>query len=153
MLSRPLMYLMASLFLGIIGWLGMGISASAVTSPMPSGLFADSCTGSKCIACNELQQLNNSSQECNKANSSVSSVIYNGVNVLSFVVGVIAIIMIILSGFRFIVSGGDSNGVSNAKRNLIYALVGLAVAASADALVRFMVHTSFTGVIGYFNLW
>lgn len=75
----------------------------------------------------------------NKSGSvSVGSIITTTINVLSLIIGVIAVIMIIVGGIRYVVSAGDSNAVSGAKNTIIYALVGLAVAALAQALVQFV---------------
>ncbi|MDL2341580.1 MAG: hypothetical protein QFB87_00690 [Patescibacteria group bacterium] len=67
-------------------------------------------------------------------NKSVRAVI----TILSIVVGVAAVIMIIIAGLKYVTSGGDSNGISSAKNTLIYALVGLFVAASAQLIVRYV---------------
>lgn len=69
---------------------------------------------------------------------SVSSIVTTTINVLSLIIGVIAVIMIIIAGIRYVVSAGDSNAVSGAKNTLIYALVGLVVAALAQVLVQFV---------------
>jgi hypothetical protein len=61
------------------------------------------------------------------------------VSILSILIGAVAIIVIILSGFRLITSGGDSNKVAAAKNTLIYALVGIAVAVLAPWLVHLVV--------------
>lgn len=61
-----------------------------------------------------------------------------GLNVLSILVGIIAVVVIIISGLRLIVSSGDSNSISAARRALIYAVIGLAIAAVAQAIVRFL---------------
>lgn len=74
---------------------------------------------------------------CN--DSGVSKIVGAIVSILSYVVGIVAIIMVILSGFRYITSGGDSGKVSSAKNTLIYALIGIAVAVLAQLLVRFVV--------------
>lgn len=60
------------------------------------------------------------------------------VNFLSVIVGVIAVIMIIVGGFRYITSGGDSGNVSGAKNTLIYAIVGLIIVALAQFIVNFV---------------
>jgi len=60
------------------------------------------------------------------------------VNILSLVVGVAAVIMVIIGGFRYITSGGDSNSVSSAKNTIIYAIVGLVVVALAQTIVQFV---------------
>lgn len=64
------------------------------------------------------------------------------VNLISIIVGIIAIIMIIYGGFRYITSGGDSGRVGNAKNTLIYAIVGLIIVALAQIIVRFVLTQS-----------
>lgn len=64
------------------------------------------------------------------------------VNILSYIVGVVAIIMIILAGFKYITAGGDSNRISSAKTTLIYALVGIVIVVLAQALVRFVISSA-----------
>ncbi len=60
------------------------------------------------------------------------------VNVFSIIVGVVAVVMIIYGGFRYITSGGDSGRVGNAKNSLIYAIVGLVIVALAQLIVHFV---------------
>lgn len=60
------------------------------------------------------------------------------VKILSYIAGALAIIMVIVAGFKYITSGGDSGRVGSAKNTLIYALVGLAIAVLAQALVHFV---------------
>jgi hypothetical protein len=47
--------------------------------------------------------------------------------------------MIIFGGFRFVTSGGDANATASARNTIIYAVIGLAVAAIAEVLVRFVI--------------
>jgi cytochrome bd-type quinol oxidase subunit 2 len=60
------------------------------------------------------------------------------VNVLGIVAGIAAVIMIIVSGFRYITSGGESSKVSAAKSALIYALIGLVIVALSQFLIHFV---------------
>ena len=60
-------------------------------------------------------------------------------NVLLFIVGAVAVIMILIGGLRYVVSGGDSTQVQNAKNTILYALVGVIVAILAYAAVNFVV--------------
>ncbi|MGH7142137.1 MAG: pilin [Candidatus Saccharimonadales bacterium] len=60
------------------------------------------------------------------------------VNIFSAIVGVIAVIMIIVGGLRYITSGGDSSRVGAAKTTILYALVGLVVVALAQLIVHFV---------------
>lgn len=68
----------------------------------------------------------------------VIGIIRTVINVLSLLVGSICVIMIIVGGFRYLISGGDSNGVTAAKNTIIYAIVGLVIVLLAQALVRFV---------------
>ena len=64
-------------------------------------------------------------------------------NVLLFIIGAISVIMLIIGGIRYVVSGGDSSAVTSAKNTILYAVVGIVVAILAYALVNFVV-TSFS---------
>lgn len=60
------------------------------------------------------------------------------INVLSIIVGIAAVIFIIVAGFRFIVSGDNSQEINQQREYIIYALVALAIVALAQAIVRFV---------------
>lgn len=60
-------------------------------------------------------------------------------NVLLFIVGAIAVIMIVIGGLRYVISGGDTTQVQAAKNTILYALVGVIVAILAYAAVNFVV--------------
>lgn len=64
-------------------------------------------------------------------------------NVLLFIIGAISVIMLIIGGIRYVVSGGDSSAVTAAKNTILYAIVGIIVALLAYALVNFVL-TSFS---------
>ncbi len=66
----------------------------------------------------------------------LTSVIRSVINVLSIIVGLLAVIMIIFAGAKYITSGGDTNKVTTAKNALIYAVIGLVIVALAQFLVR-----------------
>lgn len=50
-------------------------------------------------------------------------------------IGALALLMITISGLRYVLSAGDPQRVSKAKNTLIYALVGMVIALSAEAIV------------------
>lgn len=68
----------------------------------------------------------------------LSSIVKVIINVLSIAVGVIAIVMIIIAGAKYITSGGDSNKIASAKNSLVYALIGLIIVALSQTMVRFV---------------
>lgn len=61
------------------------------------------------------------------------------VNVLLWAVGVLSVIMIIFSGFRYITSAGDASKTKSAQSTLIYSVVGLIVAIMAWAIVNMVI--------------
>lgn len=60
------------------------------------------------------------------------------VNIFSVIVGIVAVIMIIIGGFKYITSGGDSGNVTGAKNTILYAIIGLVVVALAQFIVKFV---------------
>ena len=60
------------------------------------------------------------------------------VKILSIVVGFLAVIFIAVQAIRLTVSGGDAQEVANARKGIIYALVGVIVAAAAQLIVAFV---------------
>ncbi len=61
------------------------------------------------------------------------------VNVLLFLLGTIAVIMVIVGGIRYTLSGGDSSAITAAKNTVLYALVGVVVAILAYAIVNWLI--------------
>ncbi len=74
--------------------------------------------------------------------NSLSNIARKIINIFSIIVGIVAVIMVIYGGFRYITSGGDSGRVGNAKNTLIYAVIGLIIVALAQFLVHFVLSTS-----------
>lgn len=102
--------------------------------------FADcsSSSGLTSDACNGLNQA--SGGQANGGGVSIEHIFSTIVDILSLVVGAVAIIVIVYSGLKYVASGGDANKVGSAKNTLIYALIGLAVAALAQFLVHIVLY-------------
>lgn len=60
------------------------------------------------------------------------------INIVSVIIGVIAVLMIIWGGFKYITSGGAQDRVKSAKDTLLYAIIGLIIVALAQIVVRFV---------------
>ncbi|MEK7594233.1 MAG: pilin [Patescibacteria group bacterium] len=56
------------------------------------------------------------------------------------IIGALALLVIVVSGLRYITSAGDPEKTAKAKNGVVYALVGLVVAISAFAIVSFVVN-------------
>jgi hypothetical protein len=73
------------------------------------------------------------------AKSDIGSVVKTIVDILSIIVGAASVIVIIISGLRFITSGGDSSRVASSRNTLLYAVVGLVIVLFAQVIVRYVV--------------
>lgn len=60
-------------------------------------------------------------------------------NTILYIVGVIAVIMLIIGGIKYVISGGDAKKVTDAKNTVLYAIIGLIVAFLAFAIVNFVI--------------
>lgn len=69
-------------------------------------------------------------------------------NTLLYLVGALAVIMLIFGGFRYVVSGGNQAAVTGAKNTILYAIVGIIVAIFAYAVINFVI-VSFSSDGGY----
>lgn len=67
------------------------------------------------------------------------SVLAKVINLLTVIVGIVAVITIILAGLRYITSATNPQDVANARERVIYSLVALVIAAMAQLIVRFII--------------
>ena len=81
---------------------------------------------------------------CNGSNTSLNNVIANGVNILGVIIGITAVVMIMIAGFKYITAQGDAGSISSAKNTLIYAIIGLVIVALSQAIVHFVLHAAST---------
>lgn len=61
-------------------------------------------------------------------------------NTLLFIVGIAAVIMMVIGGLRYVLSGGDPKATAGAKDTVLYAAVGLVVALLGYAIVNFVIN-------------
>lgn len=80
------------------------------------------------------------SYNANKSSSTnpIVKVIKGAILILSYIIGIAAIIGILINGIRFMTSGGDSQSIATARTGLIYSVVGLLIAALAGSIVAFV---------------
>ncbi|HZP55293.1 MAG TPA: pilin [Candidatus Saccharimonadales bacterium] len=134
----------------LIASLAMVLSFSTTLMLPSSALAVDiTCPGNPSSPdnanCGNLQCGSNLDVTCtNKdttgAGDQVNTFVGRALNLLSIVVGVAAVIMIIVGGFRYVASGGKSESVSGAKNMIMYALIGLVIVALAQIIVRFVLN-------------
>jgi hypothetical protein len=70
---------------------------------------------------------------------SATSLIKTVIDTMLFLLGSIAVIMIVIGGIRYTTSNGESSQIKSAKDTIMYAIVGLAIAILSYAIVNFVV--------------
>lgn len=96
------------------------------------------CTGANTLQVTETptSQCPSGPDQTNKVNQIITDVI----NVFSVVVGIVAVIMIVYAGFKYITSGGAQEKVTSAKNTILYAIIGLVIVALAQIIVKFVLN-------------
>lgn len=114
------------------------VAAPAVYAQVtPQNINQDLCSGSN------IDLTGGSSGQCASASTTTfNQLLARIINILSIIVGVVAVVMIIVGGLRYITSGGDSSKVGTAKTTIIYAIVGLVIVALAQLVVHFVLNES-----------
>lgn len=93
-----------------------------------------------------------SGADCAQGNGQPSQLVGDGgvfnriTSILLFIVGAVAVIMLIFGGIRYIVSGGDQANVTAAKNTILYAIIGIIIALLAYAAVRFVTTSLLSGM-------
>jgi len=121
--------------------LAIALSAAGLSAAVAPAYAVDcvkdpTATGCPC-------QVNPSASVCDDLTNTdpdagLSGVFKNVINMMLYVAGVIAVVMIIVSSIRMVNSRGESDNVAKARHTLMYAVIGLVVAASAFAVVNFV---------------
>jgi len=68
-----------------------------------------------------------------------STVIPTILSIVFGIIGALALLFITISGLRYITSAGDPQKAVQSRDGIVYALVGLAIAISAEAIVSYYV--------------
>ena len=88
---------------------------------------------------------NPQSDTCKSYNASTNPItgtngtLYKITTIVSTVAGIAAVFVIIISGVRYMTSGGDTQKVTAAKSTLIGAIVGLVIIVLAQTIITFVV--------------
>jgi hypothetical protein len=75
---------------------------------------------------------------CTQGTRTVTGTIKSVGNILVFLTGAISVLMIIIGGVRYALSGGDQGTITSAKNTILYAVVGVIISVAAYAIVNFV---------------
>lgn len=84
-------------------------------------------------------QANGNSTVCKSKGDDAPSMFKTVINTLLYVLGMIAVVMIVVGGIRYTTSNGDSGSIKGAKDTILYSVVGLIVAILSYAIVNFVI--------------
>lgn len=82
---------------------------------------------------------NGSSTVCKSKGDDLPSLLKTVVNTLLFVLGMVAVVMIVIGGIRYTTSNGDAGSIKSAKDTILYSVAGLVVAILSFAIVNFVI--------------
>ncbi len=114
----------------------------AVAADTPANIRGSLCQGTETLTIDSSGKAQCSTTD---QTSGFNDLLHKVINIFSVIVGVIAVIMIIVGGFRYITSGGKEEGVKGAKNTILYALIGLVIVAIAQVIVKFVLTNAPTG--------
>ena len=69
---------------------------------------------------------------------SADVVVHNVLNIAYFLLGIIAVIVIVVSGITYATSAGNAASVTKAKNQILYAVIGIVVVITAYAITNFI---------------
>jgi hypothetical protein len=106
-----------------------------------------SSTGSAAAAVNIFPtcQTDNTPEVCKDVSTPSTTdpvilVIKAAMEVISFITGAAAIILVIISAIRFVTSGGQPEAVAGARSTIVYALVGVVITVLAQSIIAFVLN-------------
>ncbi len=73
------------------------------------------------------------------------------INVALGFLGIISVIIVLVGGFKYMISGGDETKTSEAKGLIVSGIIGLAIILSAWAITRFVIGNLLSATTGQRN--
>ena len=90
------------------------------------------------LTAEEIKQLKDAAGCNTDSSNTLNSHLLNIINVAISIVGIIAVVVIVMGGQRYVTSAGDPGKTKSAKDMILYAVVALVVAGLAFAIVNFV---------------
>lgn len=130
--------MISSIKLSILTLLSIGVMSLVILAPLrvsaQDAAIDDACRNAPgSPICDDLQSQQNPVSGDNGLFASVF-------DILSFVAGVIAVVIIVIGGIQMMTSDGDPQKFGAARNLLIYAIVGIVIVLSAQVIVRVVVY-------------
>jgi type IV secretion system pilin len=111
----------------------MSLSAAALDCANPT-------TPKDQIQCGACNAAGSTTCDPTTSSKSLSDTIAKVINILSVVAGALAVVMIIIGGFRYTTSAGSAEATKSARNTIVYAVIGLIIIALAQIIVHFVLN-------------
>lgn len=119
----------------------MSLSSKVKTAIM-AGVLAIAGAGASMIptyAASSIQNgINRVAKDGGLENKNIEGTVTNVINIFLYIVGILAVVMIIVGGVQYTTSAGDQAKVTKAKNTILYGIIGLVVSVLAYAIVNFV---------------
>lgn len=123
---KKILFLVAVLLSGVIVLTGPLVSASPFDNAKE-----DACKGAALDGTSSCDQLASGNKDPN-------ATVKLALKLFAAIVGIIAVVMIMVGGLRYMMSGGDAGKAASAQNTVLYAAVGLVVALMAQLIAQFV---------------
>lgn len=104
------------------------------------GLTAAMSAAGTVLAANPDAQEGINAAQGNLQTTSLTDSVANVTNIMITIIGIISVIMLIIGGFRYVLSGGDQKGTTAAKDTILYAIIGVVVALLSYSIMNFVIN-------------
>lgn len=80
-----------------------------------------------------------SAGEINIPHNTANDVLAGGLGLVYTAAGIVAVVAIILAGFKYVTAAGDASAIAKAKNTILYAVIGLVVVILAFTVTWFVI--------------
>lgn len=120
------------------------MSLATVFSPLAFAKAGDKCSNNTFFGIPTWYKYLDLDSNCNVVTKGVENVpakvILGLIDIALFLAGLLAVVMIIWGGYLFIFGNGDPGQITNARKTILNAVIGLAIAILASQIVRFVAY-------------
>lgn len=122
-------------------------TALAITAPAEAANEAAPLTANELFGGNAAYNGANFAAEAGLGSTDLPTTIASIIRVILSFLGIVAVVIILLGGFKYMTAGGQDQKVQDAKKLIIAGIIGLAIILSAYAIASFVIG-SLTSAIG-----
>ena len=119
------------------------LSAFALVALLAPGLYSvpafAATSDNKDAVCAGVEAAGGTCDNTKENTGQVEKLVSTLINILSWVVGVAAVVVIIIGGLLYVTSAGDPQKATKARQAILYAIIGLVIVALAQTVVRFTI--------------